>query len=78
MLYICRRKVKPEFDSVKNNILIIVTMKHMKFLSLFFSIAFTLVACSNESETEPLPGTNPDDGLFFSAGLPTDSWRPKG
>lgn len=37
-------------------------MKHMKFLSLFFSIAFTLVACSNESETEPLPGTNPDDG----------------
>ena len=37
-------------------------MKHMNFLTLFFSIAFSVFACSsNESETNPLPGPDDDD-----------------
>lgn len=37
-------------------------MKHMKFLTLFFSIAFTLLACSKENEIDSLPDIDPDNG----------------
>ena len=36
-------------------------MKHMKFLSSLFCIAFAILACSSNNGTEPDPGLFPDD-----------------
>ena len=35
-------------------------MKHMKFLTFFFCIAFAVFACSSNNETDPNAGGLPD------------------
>ena len=35
-------------------------MKHMKFLTFFFCIAFAVFACSSNNETDPNAGGIPD------------------
>lgn len=36
-------------------------MKHLNFLTLIFSLAFAVLACSSDSKTTPLPDVDPDD-----------------
>lgn len=41
-------------------------MKHMKFLTFFFCIAFAVFACSSNNETDPNAGGLPDkEGLLL-------------
>ena len=35
-------------------------MKHMKFLSFFLGVTFSIVACSSNNEIIPVPDVDPD------------------